>query len=415
MSTNHPRTVPALADVAIDISGPLPVGLLDEWAAGERTEEAARALLAPFRREGIVVSSDTAGLTKMTQERDLLEVLWLVSEPKQILHAVGTAVGGHSVGVWEADNTEMFYPAAIAADDVVDAMLEAQARSAERASVKVGLCLHAGVYYEIGGGLFGRDAQTVELLAESYARGAEILATHELVQRLRVPGQYALERRVDLDAVHPSGAFSVRSPRRLVSLRESESEYPHPFPPELFGLLRQTKGGCAGHANAVAIHGVQQRDCFVVFLARKGRATSQEQLASVLDELLQNEAMTAVVHETVNVTEHLAESASALAILVFERGGEALDVARTIRDRFRAKGLGVAIGIDRGPVLLFGKGASGGIAGDPINLSSKISEDLGEAGKIRITERAARTIEGLAGNDRFEELISGVVVRGVVA
>ena len=116
------RTIPALADVAKDISGPLPVGLLDDWAAStDRSHDAARLLLTPYRREGTVVSSDTAGLTKMTQERELLDVLWLVSEPMQLLYAAGTAVGGHAVGVWEADNTEMLYPRDLPVDTIADA------------------------------------------------------------------------------------------------------------------------------------------------------------------------------------------------------------------------------------------------------------------------------------------------------
>src|SRR4051794_14786120 len=191
----HSRTIPALADVTKDISGPLPAGLLDDWSAStERNHDAARVLLAPYRREGVVVASDTAGLTRMTQERELLDVLWLVSEPMQILYAVGSAVVGRAVGVWEADNTEMIYPASLPADTLVDAMLEAQARIAERTKVRVGLCVHRGVFYEIGGGLFGADAQLVEELAENDAAGGEILVTNELAQGLSSSHGYTLER-----------------------------------------------------------------------------------------------------------------------------------------------------------------------------------------------------------------------------
>jgi len=416
MPTKHPRTIPSLADVSKDISGPLPVGLLDDWAAGTRTPDAARALLAPYRREGFAVSSDTAGLTKMTQERDLLDVLWLVSEPKQIIHAVGTAIGGESIGVWSADNTEMFYPAALGADAVVDAMVEAQARIAERASVKVGLCIHAGVFYEVGGGLYGTDAQAVELLAETYARGAEILVTQELVDRMRAPSELALLRRTDLDAVHPAGVFSLASSRRLASLREPPTVHPHPFPPAFFGMLRQRKCGPEPTKVDTAIYDAPQRDCFVVFLARHMSDSSEDDLAVLLDGLVQSEKMATIVEESVDVREHVAQSGGGISILVFDSGVEALAVARVLRERCAREHVEVTIGIDRGPVLVFLRGpfCSGGIAGDPINLSSKISEDLGEPGRIRITERAARGIEGLAGAEAFANLISGVEVRGVI-
>ena len=409
------RTIPALADVAKDISGPLPVGLLDDWAAStDRSHEAARLLLAPYRREATVVSSDTAGLTRMTQERDLLDVLWLVSEPMQILYAVGTAIGGHSVGVWEADNTEMLYPSGLSVDTIVDAMLEAQARIAERTTVKVGLCVHTGVFYEIGGGLFGGDAQLVEELAENHAAGAEILVTNELVQRLQAPREYALTRRSELDALHGAGAFSVHSSRRMASLRESTAVFPHPFPSEFFAMLRDP----ARRAEATATEGAgaQMVERFVVFLARKGAARSQDDLASVLDELLTNERMNGVVVESLRGSAQLVETTGGLAILVFEHGREAVDFARTVRERFRELSLPVSVGIDSGSVLVFAKspGRAGTIAGDPINLSSKISEDLGEAGRIRITERAAQGLDGLDGAERFEEMISGVRICGLI-
>ena len=409
------RTIPALADVAKDISGPLPVGLLDDWAAStDRSHAAARLLLTPYRREGTVVSSDTAGLTRMTQERELLDVLWLVSEPMQILYAVGTAIGGHSVGVWEADNTEMLYPAGLSVDTIVDAMLEAQARIAEHTTVKVGMCVHAGVFYEIGGGLFGGDAQLVEELAENRAAGAEILLTNELVQRLLAPNEYTLTRRADLDAFHAAGTFSLRSARRMPMLRAAAALYPHPFPTEFFEMLRDP----ARRAAAAEVDGagppVVER--FVVFVARKGAERSEADLASVLDELLMNDRMNGIIEASLEGTAQLVGTTGGLAIVVFEQGREAVAFARTVRERFRERSLPVSIGIDCGPVLLFakGEGRAGTIAGDPINLSSKISEDLGEAGFIRITERAVLEAGGIDGGVRFEAEISGVRICGLV-
>jgi len=85
----------------------------------------------------------------MTQERDLLDVLWLVSEPKQINPRRRTAIGGESIGVWSADNTEMFYPAALAPTPSSTRWSKRRRESPSGASVKVGLCIHAGVFYEV--------------------------------------------------------------------------------------------------------------------------------------------------------------------------------------------------------------------------------------------------------------------------
>lgn len=410
------RTIPALADVTKDISGPLPAGLLDDWAASaDRSHDAARLLLAPYRRAGTVVSSDTAGLTKMTQELELLDVLWLVSEPMQTLFALGTAVGGHAVGVWQADNTEMLYPADIAASSIVDAMLEAQARIKERTRVKVGLCMHHGVFYEIGGGLFGADAQLVEQLAEDHAAGGEILVTSEVVQKVSAPSDYALLRRADLDAHHAAGVFSLVCARRAPSLVETNACFPHPYPAEFYAMLcdPSRRALAASHESGVA----RMVERTVVFLARHGAARSEANLASVLDDLLTNERMTAIVAETADASAHLAETAGGLSIVVFEDGASAVRFAQRIRDQFVERGLSVSVGIDFGPVLLFPRtfGRSGTIAGDPINLSSKISEDLGEPGRIRITERAAKHAGGItAPAERFEATISGVRICGLI-
>ncbi|MBI2822350.1 MAG: hypothetical protein HYX74_09005 [Acidobacteria bacterium] len=72
---------------------------------------------------------------------DLLDVLFLISRPKAVLYAFGREIGGRAIGTWVADNTEMFYPAALEMDTIVDAMSEAQFRIAERLPVGIGLCM----------------------------------------------------------------------------------------------------------------------------------------------------------------------------------------------------------------------------------------------------------------------------------
>jgi len=416
MANQRPGTFPALADLTQDIAGPLPVGLLRDWAAGERTSGNAEELLSPFRKRGIVVASDTSGLSRLSQERDLLEVLWLVSQPKQILHAIGTEVGGRAVGIWVADNTEMFYPPPVTAMTVVDAMIEAQARIAERAEVRIGLCLHSGVFYEIGGGLYGGDAQTVEGLAEDHAGPEEILATGELLKEAGTPDGYSFSRRFDLDTLHPEGVFSVRGTRRLAGLVEKSFRYPHPFTADFFAMLRKMKNLAQWAKLKQQVYDAYQTDRFVVFLARERGARSGENLAAVLDGFMDNALMAQVVSDAVGAAEHVAESGGGLAILVFDSGKEALEFAQIIRERFRDNNLAVSIGIDRGPVLLFEKSGGGfeGIVGDPINLSSKLSEDLGRPGKILITGRAGESIGNFAGSERFEAAISRVAVSGFV-
>ena len=200
----------------------------------------------------------------------------------------------------------------------------------------------------------------------------------------------------------------------MASLRATDALYPHPFPAEFFAMLRDpARRAAAAELEGAGAPMVQR---FVVFVARKGAARSQTDLASVLDELLMNERMNGIVEERLGGTAQLAQASGGLAIVVFEQGREAVAFARTVRERSRERALPVSIGIDCGPVLLFAKeeGRAGTIAGDPINLSSKISEDLGEVGFIRITERAVLEAGGLEGGVRFEAEISGVRICGLV-
>ena len=67
-----PTIIPALADLTQDIAGPLPVGLLQDWAGGAQDLETANRLLGDFRIEGHVVSTDTSGLGLLAQDKDRL-------------------------------------------------------------------------------------------------------------------------------------------------------------------------------------------------------------------------------------------------------------------------------------------------------------------------------------------------------
>jgi hypothetical protein len=171
-----------------DIAGPVPVQLLRDWAAGRQDLAAAKALLTSFCVQGSVVASDTSGLSRMMQEMDLLEALSLISRPKEMIHALGREIGGRPIGAWVADNTEMFYGEDLDAETIVEAMAEVQARIQESRAVQVGMCIHAGSFYEIGGGLYGSDADTVEYLAEHVAGAGEILLTENMAQRLKTAG-----------------------------------------------------------------------------------------------------------------------------------------------------------------------------------------------------------------------------------
>ena len=411
-----PKAIPALADLTQDIAGPVPVQLLRDWATGQQDLAAAEQLLASFRVKGSVVSSDTSGLSRMMQNRDLLEVLSMISRPKEIIHALGGQIGGRAIGAWVADNSEMFYSESIELATIVEAMAEVQARIQERLPVEIGMCLHTGGFYEIGGGLYGPDADTVEHLAERCAEPGEILVTDAVAKKLRTASSRGgLPDGMTLDLTElediPEPTYAVQCNRRAPWLQETDTAYPHAFPPAFFELMRQFQGS-EDLRKLIYDQWLQERT--VVFLARqRGTAEAGGALDSLLDGLVINALMDTLIRETMAASEHVAGSGGGLAILTFDTPQEAIGFARDVRPKLAENGLPVQVAIDTGPVLLFrNERGPSGIAGNPVNTASKLAEDLGVSGSISVTERAFSGMN-IPSGDRFELTISGIALRGV--
>jgi class 3 adenylate cyclase len=410
-----PKTIPALADLTQDIAGPLPVDLLQKWATGTQDLPTAERLLERFRLEGHVVSTDGSGLSRMTLEQDLLEVLAAVSIPTEVVHALGTEIGGRPIGTWVADNSEMYYPAGLAPEVVLDAMNEAQVRLTQRGTVPIGMCVHTGVFYEIGQGLYGQDAQVVESLAEEYAGPGEVLVTQEVVARLRSRQRYSFAPREDLSGFHPAGVLRLARAPRMPHLEGKNVAYPHPFSPEFFDMFTRMLGPPPDPDAKARIYGQYQRQCAILFMARERALQPENTLSFLLDELVTNALMDTVLVGTPGVKEHIAASGGGLAILSFDAVPEALEFAREVRARLARNGLAVAQGIDWGPVLLLrSQGGPSGISGDPVNVASKISEELGEPGKIFVTQRAAQFLKDVESESQFKLRISGFDLTGPV-
>jgi class 3 adenylate cyclase len=410
-----PKIIPALADLTQDIAGPVPVELLRNWATGKQDLTAAETLLEPFQIKGTVVSSDTSGLTRLTQEEDLLDVLCLVSQPKEILYALGREIGGRAIGTWVADNTEMFYPAEIDLQTVIDAMGEVQFRIRERLRLRIGMCIHPGAFYEIGGGLYGNDADEVEYLAELCAGPDVILLTESGFNLLRA----AVSRDLNLEKVSfgdsQKHAYVVQTDRRLPGLVEKDKAYPHPFPEAFYRLLPKCADPQTGGELKRKIYEDWLRERTVVFIAREHQFRESPSLAGLLDDLVVNALMDTVIRETAISANCISSFGGGIAILTFPTAQEAVDVARAIHAKLKENSLPVQVGIDAGPILLFQNSIGpSGVSGDPINVASKLAEDVGRPGTISITDRAARHVENLTDYEPFEIEVSRITLRGVI-
>ena len=409
-----PKAIPALADLTQDIAGPLPVDLLQNWASG--TQDLARAgqLLDGFRIEGTVVSSDTSGLSRLTEEMELLDVISLISAPKEIVHAVGVAIGGKAIGTWVADNTEMYYPASIGAEVVLAGMSETQHRIAGSLPVGIGMCVHSGVFYELGGGLYGRDADAVEQLAENHARAGEVLVTDAVANRFAASRAFTFEPRPALGDVYAPGVYALASSERLPHLTPTDIRYPHPYPADFFERLTALKSVSDPHEVRKDIYATYLDERVIVFVTRARDEIESGDLGALLDDLVTNALMDTIVHGTPGSEPHVTSLGGGLAILTFLKASDALDLAFLLRARFADNGLPVKMGIDRGPVLVFpGSRGPSGITGDPVNLASKISDDAGTAGKIHVTARVVETLPRLPPSEPFEVTVSGIQITGV--
>lgn len=410
-----PKIIPALADLTQDIAGAVPVELLRDWATGAQDLSTAESLLSPFQVKGTVVASDASGLSKLTQEMDLLDVLSLVSQPKEILHALGREIGGRAIGTWVADNTEMYYPAETELETVLNAMAEVQFRIQDRLRLRIGICIQSGTYFDIGGGFYGEDADEVEYLAEICAGPEEILLTENVVKQLKSldSGSLALKK-VSFEDSQMS-AYLVQSKRRMPSLQERELLYPHPFPQDFYRLLPHfiEPGEVAELKRRIYAQWLRERA--VVFFARQRQLRESPPLPGLLDDLVVNALMDTVIRETTSAADHIASSGGGIAILTFPTSQEALEFARAVHGKLMENGLPVQVGIDAGPILLFqnSKGPSG-IAGNPVNVASKLAEDVGRPGCISITDRASQHLGNRSEYERFEISVSRITLKGII-
>ena len=406
--------IPALADLSLATSGRVPLEVLQRWAYGVRDAATATALLQPFAVDGIAVASDTAGLSRMTREMELWEVVRIVSLPKQIVHALGTAVGGRAIGRWVADNTLMFYPPPVTVETVLDAMFEAQARIAAANPARIGLCVHPGRFYELGEGLHGADARLCEVLAESHAGPGEILLTERARDAIRDRGPYVLRPREDLAGAVDAVVFSLVTGRRLPALVGTNVEYPHDFSPEAFRPL-VAPGAAADQASAKErVYASSLCDRAVLFVVREHRPRAAEDLAAMLDGLLLDAIVESLARRLAPNEARVLVPAAGITILVCGTVRTAFALAVEVRERAVRTGLPLRLGIDSGPILLFESGGAVlGVTGDAVNTASKLSEDVGEVHRIALTTRALRGLDPPPAGEPFAVTVSNVTLTGV--
>lgn len=373
---------PGLFDTAQDIIGALPLKLVAEWLGSEQTRDDALRLLDSYKIRGYSVSSDSAGLTKLTQQLGMLEILTIIDQPKKIVHGFGRAIGGEGVGIWAADNTQMFYPDSVDAATLVSALLTMQDEIGRNCRIKIGLGAHYGEFYSIGGGLYGFEADTIEEIAENETAGGEIVISQAIFDRLPPDHGFSVEKRGDLNT-EIGAIYRVLDGRRLSGVLPSREQYPVPYSGTFYDDL-------AAYATRMNDQEFAQR-------------LEEKYLQHKIVVLIDRENEEGQIHE-VSMFNHLSFSAlmkdiglqllpvgaaaeikvvGTLGIYVFDDAPAALAFARSFRLEFAKHDIACRIGIDAGAVLLFDLPAGGkDIAGSPVNMASKMAQDKGVANRL---------------------------------
>jgi Adenylate and Guanylate cyclase catalytic domain len=379
---------PGLFDLTQDIYGGLPIKLVERWLNTGRADDDAVRLLQEYEVQGFSVSSDSAGLTKLTGQKSLLEILALINGPKRIVYAYGAAIGGHGVGIWAADNTQMFYPSSTRAGTLLSALLTMQREITQSCQIRIGLGAHFGNFYHVSGGLYGVEADAIEHAAENDTEGGEIVVSQPVVDRLPVDHSFTLERKEGTPAAL-GALYRVVDGPLLVDVQPSDGQYPLPYSETFYADLLAYEQRLDDTAFAQYLADKYLRHKTVVLIERQGQgsATGQPDLLDALALSAMMKDVGARHLPTGDTHSQEIKVVGPLGIYLFDEPAAAVRFAQNFRADLATRDIGCRIGVDCGPVLV-GELSSGGmeIAGMPVNIASKMAQDVGKPGKIYLSE-----------------------------
>jgi class 3 adenylate cyclase len=396
-------------DVERDTAAGLPpLALVEQWRHSGQSTADARRLLSRYSAVGYSVVSDSSGLTKLSGQFGLLEVLALIDRPKRILHAHTRAIDGRPVGVWAADNAQMFHATSADARVLLSTLLTVQDQIQHQCRVQIGIGVHHGHFYDMAGGLYGSEAEAIEEIAENFCDGGEIAVTAAVLDRLPEGHPFVVERKDGVGNVL-GPVYRVLDGPRVGDVRDRTDErYPIPYSPGFYAdlLLLERSANDDGLAGRLADRHLRTRTVVLV-----ERAAIQDEIAEL--SLLRGLSMSAVMKETalrLLPPQGAAEIkvAGRLAIYVFEDATAAVRFAVRLRDALAEHEITSRIGLDRGPVLV-GDTPDGGrdIAGAPVNVASKMAQDLGRPGHVYLSAAVGEHAD-LSGFAAIERAVSGV-------
>lgn len=406
-STN--QYAPSLFDITQDIIGSLPLTIIKKWLESEQTQQATLELLEPYKVKGYAISSDSAGLTKLTKQKGLLEILAIINQPKEIVYSVGTAVGGEGVGIWAADNTQMFYPASVKPETLLSALLTIQRQISETCQIKIGLGAHYGEFYYINGGLYGLEADVIEEIAENDTEGGEIAISQGFYELLPDNHNFTITQKSE--AVTEIGKlFKVIDGPGLDVIPPLNPQYPIPYSQEFYTDLLAYRERLTDATFGKELGDKYLQNKVVVLIERGTEEAPSHEIG-----MFTNLALTAELKDTglqllqkYNGVE--VKVVGSIGIYVFDEADTALNFAQAFRQELAAQNIASRTGIDAGYILLFDLAVGGrDIAGNPVNVASKMAQDKGQFGKLYLSS-AMKTLVDVSQFTEITYTVSGVEI-----
>jgi len=317
--------------------------------------------------------------------------LALLNSPKEIVFGTGVNIGGRGVGIWAADNTQMFYPDTVAPQKIVEAMLFAQSKIKE-GTVQIGIGAHYGEFYELGGGMYGAEADFVEEFAENDTEGGEIAITESIIELLEDKDAFELTHRQDLDGKLQK-VFSVANGPIKEHSTETDEIYPIPYSREFYDDLIVFQKSC-DEKHLKKMNEKYLKEKVVVLLERERSQYPSLEIGLLYELSLMALSKKFAVELLATHGGKEIKTAGNLGIYTFDDHVKAIEFAKEIRAELEKEKIKCRMGIDFGPIAVFDLPKGGrDIAGSPVNIASKMSQDFGKMGKIYLTKEVFEKVK----------------------
>ena len=385
---------PALFDIQQDIIGSLPLDLIKNWLQTEQNQEAADKLLEPYKVKGYSVSSDSAGLSKLSKTKTLLEVLAIINQPKEIVYTVGKHIGGQGIGIWAADNTQMFYPSEVKAETLVSALLTVQQEISKTCQIKIGLGAHYGEFYLINGGLYGASADAIEEIAENDTEGGEVLITESIYNLLPPDHTFKIVKKGEETDEIVGRSYTVLEGPVLAKAPVLDKYYPMPYSEDFYADLITFENDLSNPELGKTLESKYLKNKAVVLLERENQEIEEHKLS-----MFSNMSFSALVKDVglQTLTKHTGDEIKVignLGIYVFDTPTMAVSFSRAVQKELAQRDVLTRIGIDMGSVFIFDLPLGGkDIAGMPVNLASKMAQDKGRFGYIYLNGHLKQAVD----------------------